>query len=327
MERERFNIGCFNLCNLVARGQRFYGGHVYEGEDYDRKIAWISSQLDAMEADVIGFQEIFDPASMRAALDGAQATRGFELVVSNASGHHPEVGIATRYEVLEHEHVEAFPERARLTIDELEIPIDRFTHGVLRAKVRLPAGLDAWVYVVHLKSKRPKFASGVDRHDPYELAAAKARSLIIRSAEALALRALLLEHLEDRDDPVVLIGDLNDSEGAVTTEVAAGQMPERHWRRDVKTALWDVLLYNAKSIQARQSLRDVYYTHIHNGSYEALDHILLSEQFNRDNRHAPAYVEYVRVFNDHLIDESLSSARIPIWRSDHGQVVATIVVR
>ncbi len=327
MDHERFNIGCFNLCNLVAKGQRFYGGNVYEGADYDRKIAWVATQLTAMEADVIGFQEVFDAASMRAALDASDATRGFDLVIENATGNHPEVALATRYEVLEHEHIEEFPARARLDLDGLIIPIEKFTHGILRVKVRMPAGLDAWVYVAHLKSKRPKYASGVDRHDPYELAAAKARSLIIRTAEACALRALMLDHLEDRDDPVVLIGDLNDSEGAVTTEIAAGQMPERHWKRDAKIRLWDVLLYNAKSIQARQALRDVYYTHIHNGSYEALDHILLSEQFNRDNRQAPAYVEYVRVFNDHLIDESLSNARIPMWRSDHAQVVATIVVR
>jgi predicted extracellular nuclease len=39
------------------------------------------------------------------------------------------------------------------------------------------------------------------------------------------------------------------------------------------------LLYNTKDIQARQSSGDFYYSHIYNGHYEGLDHILVSKHF------------------------------------------------
>jgi hypothetical protein len=103
-----------------------------------------------------------------------------------------------------------------------------------------------------------------------------------------------------------------------------GSPPWRNLRAEDKRTIWDVLLYNAKDIQARQSYRDVYYTHLHNGHHDSLDHILVSQEFVRQNPRRLGYVEYVKVFNDHLIDQTLSHDKIPKWQSDHGQVVITI---
>lgn len=88
-----------------------------------------------------------------------------------------------------------------------------------------------------------------------------------------------------------------------------------------------MLLYNVKDIQARQSYRDTYYTYIHNGHYESLDHILVSQEFVHQNPSRLGEVEYVSVHNDHLIDETLSDQAVPRWQSDHGQVVTTIRLR
>ena len=85
-----------------------------------------------------------------------------------------------------------------------------------------------------------------------------------------------------------------------------------------------ILLYNVKDIQALQSYRDVYYTHIYNGHYGSLDHILVSEEFVRPNPQHIAWVENVQVLNDHLVDETLSSEEVPNWQSDHAQVVAIL---
>jgi hypothetical protein len=120
------------------------------------------------------------------------------------------------------------------------------------------------------------------------------------------------------------MGDFNDDGGAVTSKVMSGSPPWRRLPIEVKREIWDVLLYNVKDIQARQSYHDVYYTHLHNGHYDSLDHILVSQEFVRQNPARLGFVEYVKVFNDHLIDETLSNDRIPLWGSDHGQVVTTI---
>ena len=55
-----------------------------------------------------------------------------------------------------------------------------------------------------------------------------------------------------------------------------------------------------------------------------MDHILVSQEFVRQNPNRLGYVEYVKVYNDHLIDETLSDDRPPRWESDHGLVTATI---
>jgi predicted extracellular nuclease len=69
------------------------------------------------------------------------------------------------------------------------------------------------------------------------------------------------------------------------------------------------------------------YTHIHNGHFESLDHVLVSQEFVGQNPRHVGAVEYVSVLNDHLIDETLSDDKIPRWQSDHGQVVVTIKLR
>lgn len=327
-DRMRFRVGCFNLFNLVEMGIPFYGNMVYEEQTYEKKIRWVSRQLDDMRADLVGFQEVFHLTSLREALARSESLREHHLAIDGLSGSHPEVALASRYPILEYKRIEKFPRHGRLELDEgLHVPRENFTHAILHARVAITERLKTHVFVVHLKSKRPKFLNDEDRRDPLNFARAKARSLIIRAAEACAVRALLLDVMQNSDDPVIVIGDLNDADVAVTTEVVAGDPPPRRWDYRDKKRAWDVLLYNTKAIQARQSHRDVYYTHIHNGQYESLDHILVSEQFYRQNRSAPAFVEYVTVFNDHLIDETISNDTYPMWTSDHGQVVATICVR
>ncbi len=133
--------------------------------------------------------------------------------------------------------------------------------------------------------------------------------------------------VKGNNDAVLILGDINDTGQAVTSEIMAGSPPWRKIPFEKKLRAWDILLYNVKDIQARQSYRDVYYTHIHNGHYESLDHILISQEFVRQNPNHLGYVEYVRVFNDHLLDDTLSQTEIPHWQSDHGQVVVTIRLR
>jgi hypothetical protein len=74
----------------------------------------------------------------------------------------------------------------------------------------------------------------------------------------------------------------------------------------------------------KRSHRDVYYTHLHDGHHESLDHILLSEEFSPTNPDRIGSFEYMRVLNDHLIDQKLANEEIPAWQSDHGQVIVLI---
>jgi predicted extracellular nuclease len=327
MDENRFKVGTFNLYNLVLPEVRYYGRRVYSGADYQKKRKWLAEQLGRMDGDIVGFQEVFHAAALQNVLDDSGGYKDATLLVGNESGEGPVVGLVSRFPVLEHEVITQFPKEAQLEIEGLAIPLYNFSRPVLWARLEIRPGLKVVVFVTHLKSKNPMIREGADRDDPLERAIGKSKSLILRAAEATALRCTILDVLKGSDQPVIVLGDINDTGNAVTSEIVSGSPPWRKLPFDKKLRAWDVLLYNVKDIQARQSYRDAYYTHIHNGHYESLDHILVSQEFVRQNRRHLGHVEYVAVYNDHLIDETLSEESIPHWQSDHGQVVVTIRLR
>jgi hypothetical protein len=106
--------------------------------------------------------------------------------------------------------------------------------------------------------------------------------------------------------------------------LVSGEPPMRRLPHEVKRKLWDVILYHVKDIQARNSYQDFYYTHVHNGHHESLDHIMVSEELVEENPNSVGKIGYVKVFNDHLIDDTLTNEKIKKWKSDHGLVVTSI---
>lgn len=324
MNRRTIRVGTFNLCNLALPNAVYYNRERYSPEDYAKKLRWIGGQLDQMRADLVGFQEVFHQEALQEALEASQYCQGFHLVAGNLIGDTPAVALASKFPILEHRFIRHFPDAAQLDIQGAEIPLTHFSRPVLAAKIQLNESVECMVFVVHLKSKRPIIPDHVDRHDPIEKAKGQARSLILRAAESLALRVLLMDVLRHRDYPVIVLGDMNDGGAAVTSRLISGEIPHRNLEVAHKRKIWDVLLYHVKDIQARQSYNDFYYTHIHNGYYESLDHIMVSQEFVAQNPDRVGRVVYVSVFNDHLIDETLSPETIPVWQSDHGQVVTAI---
>ncbi|MEZ4883700.1 MAG: hypothetical protein R3E32_03095 [Chitinophagales bacterium] len=325
---KQIKIGTFNAYNLVLPNTTYYGWKKYTSDEYRKKISWMGWQLDTMKADIIGFQEVFHRTALEEVLDSSLYCKDYHIVMSKPSSTvtspdlAPIVALATKFPVLDYHVVEDFNEMLLLDT-EVSVPIFQFSRPVLIVELEM-YGQAVTVFVVHLKSKRPDIAKGADADDPMEQAKGQARSLIRRAAEATALRSLLLQYLNKRSYPVILLGDVNDSGSAVTTDILAGQEPMSYWHKEKKMKYWDVLLYNVKNIQALKSYQDYYYTHIHNGHHESLDHILVSQEFVRENPNHIGEVRYVQVLNDHLQDNTLSREGVEGWQSDHAQVVATI---
>ncbi len=320
---DTFRIGTFNLFNLVLPEHTYYGRKKYTQEEFNKKKAWINHQLLNMQADIVGFQEVFHQEALAEILQANPRYKGgTHMLVADPTGDRPSVGLISRFAVEDYEFIHQFPEQ--LDIDGVKIPFTHFSRPILKARLRLNADNCLTVFVAHLKSKRPVFGDGDDVSDPLELAKAQACSLMVRAAEAYALRSVLMTELKDRNAPVVVMGDFNDNHTAVTTQLISGEPPFRHLPMDKKLKQWDILLYHAKDIQARLSYMDTYYTHIHNGHHESLDHIMVSQELVAENPRSIGRVGFVKVFNDHLIDETLSSERMPCWKSDHAQVSVTV---
>jgi len=226
---------------------------------------------------------------------------------------------------LKKKSIEHFPQESILVVDGTPIPIKSFSRPILRCVIQLPTRDLITVFVVHLKSKRP-VVDEKHRHDQKYKAVGHGISLVLRAAEAAALRCILVDEMKQNSRPVILMGDLNDVVHSVTTEIVTGTQPWKKLSREQKEEIWDVLLWSTNEVQVRTSDRDVTYSHIHNGRYEVLDHILVSQEFVKSNPEHIGYVQFLQLFHDHLVDETLTEEKRDVTISDHAQIVASIKI-
>jgi endonuclease/exonuclease/phosphatase family metal-dependent hydrolase len=309
--QQEIRFATFNVYNLAPPGARLYDNlEPCSPEEVEAKIAWTARQIDTLNADVIGFQEVFSQAALAEALS---RTRRFREAVHvgfdpdpGADRLTPSVALVSRLPLA------AAPESIPYFPPGISMPPgnrdpERFTRAPLHAAIEIAPGLIVDVVVVHLKSRRPDYRTGDSGEDPQLFALASLRSLIRRGTEAAALRVLLSRLGRERRRPRVVLGDFNDVADAVTTGIVLGIGAPSGDR-----------LYDACALQRRQDrLRHVGFSNVHEGQYTTIDHILVSEEFNADLPGALGEIVDVVYLNDHL-DLGLPEA------SDHGQVLARL---
>ncbi|MEX5729864.1 hypothetical protein Ga0609869_003217 [Rhodovulum iodosum] len=227
--------------------------------------------------------------------------------------------------------------------------IKRLSRPIL--KVRVPVGdTVVTVFNAHLKSKlgefvRPqgaRFSPEVDllRYHAEGRAMGFLRAALRRMAEAWVLRREVLAEL-DKGRPVIVLGDMNDNEHSVTTEIVSGETPfvNYAWMRrhdatapddrysdqeaaQIRESVERVRLHSAEKLFVRKSLRDMVYTSAFGGVFESIDAILMSRHFHPDWDGHIAEMDYFSVFNDHITDGIHPEAPYNKLASDHGQIMA-----
>jgi len=63
-----FTIASFNVKNLIGPDQEYYRFQSYTPEEYAWKEDWMADQLLSLDADIVGFQEVFEEAPLAAIL-------------------------------------------------------------------------------------------------------------------------------------------------------------------------------------------------------------------------------------------------------------------
>jgi endonuclease/exonuclease/phosphatase family metal-dependent hydrolase len=309
--QQEIRFATFNVCNLAPPGVKLYDNLLPTTQaEYEAKLNWTAHQLDLLDADVIGFQEIFSQATLKEVLARTRRYReafhlGFDPDPA-AMRLTPSVALVSRLPL-------AAPAKQMIEFPRgIELPVGsrdaaRFTRAPLHAVVAVSPDVLVDVVVVHLKSRRPDYRTGDTGEDPALYALACLRSLIRRGTEAAALRVLLTELGRANRRPRVVLGDFNDVADSVTTSIVLG----------AGTPLGD-RLYDASQVQRRvDHARHLGFSSVHEGRYSTIDHILVSEEFNGALPNAVGEVVDVLYLNDHL-DLDLPHA------SDHGQVLARI---
>ena len=315
--QQEFRFATFNVCNLALPGVRFYGNlEPYTPEEYEAKVSWIARQLDILDADVIGFQEIFSQAALQ---DVLARTRNYK------DAHHagfdpdplaerftPSVALVSRLPLVGTAASHAnLPHHLSVPLPGLVKAVTRFTRPVLHVQIQLSDALTAHVLVAHLKSKLPDPGTEATGAGAAQQDLAALRSLVRRGAEALGLRYLATDCLRNHRAPLLVMGDFNDVAASVTTQIVMGA-------RSPSENEFDDRLFDSFRIQSHgDPLHGAGYTHIHEGDFETIDHILVSESFHPASRSAVGEVLSVSYLNDHL-------ALAPPDASDHGVALARI---
>jgi predicted extracellular nuclease len=323
-------VATANVLNLAQPGRHFYDGQdPYSQNEFERKVEWLGERFRVLNADVLAVQEVWDEVALRAAVARSGLQYGTVTVpgAENGPGQPgaqgtPRVGLITRLKLESVQSITDFPPAAVVQVPGLG-PHTRFERPPLLATLRMKHGQEVAVITAHLKSKRPKYlqdASGKtleDTEDPAVQALGSLRSLIMRAAEALALRLKVVELLHRTRLPLIVMGDLNDGPHSVTTQLIAATSQVAYDK-----GARDNALFSAWDVQGEAALRrDVAYSHIHQGYPEVLDQVLVSEEFVATSRASIGDVRRVEVFNDHLHEGRDRS------RSDHGFVRALLRLR
>ena len=333
MAARDISFASFNLLNLQLPGQAIYGDtDGWDAEIYARKITYTSWMLQRLEADVIGFQELWAGAALDEAMEVAGLTGSHRaLVPPDHDGRSIVCAAAVRTGMLvaEPEWITDFPPELVLKSggddpqqDVIEVKLSTFSRPVLHLRVqpdpRTPV-ID--VFVCHFKSRRPteiwRERGWYDRdvHGPHANALGYAISTIRRTAEAAALRVLITKLAKGTTSPVVVIGDLNDGQLSNTHNILTEQP---RFLSPLSTGGGDNALYAAQTLQEYRSVRDVYYTHVYQEQRESLDHILVSEQFYDNSKRRLWAFDDMTVANDHLNRDDHKTS----GTNDHGVIRA-----
>lgn len=312
--QQEIRFATFNVCNLAPAGAKLYDNlEPLSPAQYDAKAEWTARQIDLLDADVIGFQEIFSQAALRDVLSRTRHYRAAALAghdAMDAAGRMlPTVALVSRLPLAGAGVAWTnFPAGVSVSADDTTC---RFARAPLHVQVILPGGQLTDVVVVHLKSRRPDYRHG-DGSDAAAYALANLRSLQRRGAEAVALRVLASE-LGRSSRPRIVLGDFNDIANAVTTAIVMGAGAPCEPGMEMRERLYD-----ANAIALRQdAARHAGYTNIHDSAYMTIDHILVSEHFHPASPRAIGVLQEVTYLNDHLL------LGLP-HASDHGQVLARI---
>lgn len=334
MNLKRLSICTFNLYNLNEPGIPIYtDANGWSQAEYDLKIDWTQRILRLLEADVFGFQELWNADSIRRALDAADKTAEYDLLVPpDTDGRRIVCAAIVRKGLLSGtpEWIENFPPKFVLKSsgDDPQTPaigvsIDRFSRPVLHFEIAPREDHPpVHIYVCHFKSKGPTqvyrepwFRAEEETYKKHQTSIGAAISTIRRTAEAAALRFMLTEQMKNTRTPVVVLGDINDGQHSNTANILTEQ--PKYLVGDSRGG-GDISLYTAQTLQEYRSTRDVYYTHVHQDIMESLDHILVSEEFYDNSRRRLWMFDGMTVNNDHLnFDDHKDSGT-----NDHGIVCA-----
>ena len=332
-------IATFNLFNYLEPPFAYYDfERIYSVAQWQKKQCWIKDYLQEFKPDIIAFQEVFSPESLRELV--LQVGYSYFAVVDQAEViddficRSPVVTLASRYPIKEVYAPQVDPQ---LAIDMGLQDNFSFSRKVLRATVELPHIGDVDCYVVHFKSKRPMLEFDDNKNLSSEkniIEKLKAQvaggwgSTVQRGSEAALLMIDMINRREKSGLPMILMGDFNNTLADGVLSHLLTDSLRFVPREECDTFLSKYLLKDSWELylqvgnKSEQETRMP--THYFAGTGSVLDYILLSSEFDACSQSSLYEVSKYQTYDRHLIN--------PIFdrdgeSTDHGIVLITLMLR
>ncbi|MDK9738238.1 endonuclease/exonuclease/phosphatase family protein [Vibrio sp. D404a] len=340
----RLTITTFNLFNYLEPPNAYYDfENIYSYDEWSKKQGWIKNAIKTADSDIIGFQEVFSPASLEALVN--EMGYPFFCVVdapnveSDYLFRDPVVAIASRYPIKQTQAVAMSPQ----LLEQFPKPLLQefgFNRLPVHATIDLPhLGLTD-CYVVHFKSQRP-----IDAQKPETNVHSSATpnhsdtltqfhqqelgwwlSSVQRGMEVQVLHEYITRQRHQSDRPVIMMGDFNKP---LTSDEFRGLL-NYSLNRNEESCHWlsHFRLRDSWTLYHQLHQEDLLVqrapTHYYGASGSVLDYILLSNEFDCQNSSSLMEIIDYQVQDQHLINPSFE---VDQFSTDHGVVSITAQIR
>lgn len=332
----KIRLGTFNLFQFAQPPYAWYTKkEKFTPRQWQEKTTWIKNQIQKMDCDIIGFQEVFS----RDALEELVKELGFNYFATadeaKLSSNNPmkyvttTVALASKFPIT---HLQ----KVRVHTPSLKSHgyAGHFTFSRLpiKATITLPNAQELLVYVCHLKSNRLNAFEYVF-HEEDSLEHKKElifKTLTDKHSVALQQRlceasSLFFDIRKAKSKPKVLMCDLNDKEFSLTIE-ALTNYKYHDDKREERFILNDAYhqykaeVYNPHP-EAKEPQRKA--TSYFLGKGNVLDYIFISNHLTKAYEENIAEVTEYLVLDKHLQDNPDGS----LLTSDHAQVVCELTFK
>jgi endonuclease/exonuclease/phosphatase family metal-dependent hydrolase len=285
-----FTVMTWNVENLFLAGST---SGPSTPEILDRKLTNLAQTIRLIRPDVLALQEVGDPATLAQLQERLGRRYRHAQLSSHPDRRGCRVGFLSRFGLEEAEELVDFPPTAlRQLIDSTGEPVTALRRGALAVTANVRASFRPRLVTAHLKSKLITYPGGrFSPRDEDERARETGLALLVRAAEAVALRVFVNRLVTGNDRPLVLLGDLNDGPEALTTQLLLGPEDRSLAHRD---RFDDVRLYNlADYIPPTRR-----FSRMHNRKQELIDHILVSHELILAQRRVDSFIEPIEAIGD-----------------------------
>ncbi len=311
----KIKLGTFNLFQFVEPPYSWYTKkEKFNTRQWSEKTTWIKNQIQKMDCDIIGFQEVFSKDALESLVKELHFDYFITVDIAKLSLNNPykyvttTVALASKYPIANIEEVSE------------EKDFFHFSRNPIKATINLPHNQALLVYVCHLKSNRlNEFEYVFHKKDSLEHKKALV-SNALEGKDTTALRqrlyeasALFADIEASKDTPTVLLCDLNDKEFSLTIDALSN--PKYHDDTSREDLLLQDAYYQHKPIitnphpEQKEPKRKA--TSYFLGKGNVLDYIFISKHLK--------VIDYT-ILDTHLQENKNGS----LLTSDHAQVVCEL---